>query len=286
MKKIVFYLFLIQINFNCQNSSQNSSQNYKNIPPKSISSISNSDNQDDVIIDLRNLLADRKFSADSVVYIKYDPFFRSEKRYIGFDLRDIVTEALNDRKIDTSDAIAIFECTDGYRSTMRLSHLFKNYKGTIAVRDLSAPAGKYWPDSLEQKFSPYYLVWSDVPQPNHYYSWPYGLTTIRIASGIDEFKNSYPVNSPEYSLGFYLIRDHCLNCHSVNKEGGLMAPEFNIPKNITEYWKDEDIIAFAKKPNSYRYNAKMPPISTITDSEFYEIVRYLKFIAEYKVKVE
>jgi cytochrome c2 len=74
-----------------------------------------------------------------------------------------------------------------------------------------------------------------------------------------------------------------MKCHSLNGIGGSMAPEFNFPKNITEYWREDDIIAFAKNSKTYRSNSKMSPINNLSDSDFVQIISYLKYIKEYKV---
>jgi cytochrome c2 len=62
-----------------------------------------------------------------------------------------------------------------------------------------------------------------------------------------------------------------------------MAPEFNVPKNITEYWKGDDIIAFAKNPKSFRRSSIMPPVTSLQDSDFKEIILYLKYMKDHKV---
>jgi len=62
-----------------------------------------------------------------------------------------------------------------------------------------------------------------------------------------------------------------------------MGPEFNFPENITEYWKEEDIISFAKNPKAYRYNSPMPPVTNVQDSEFRQLIRYIKYMKNNKL---
>lgn len=236
----------------------------------------------DLRINLRELLANKPLPPDSIVTISYDAFFKSRKKYVGFDLGAILREALAAQPFDTAGAVVIFECTDGYKPTMDLATVLGAKKGYVAIRDLSAPKGKHWPNDLEDKFNPYYLVWEDVPENDHNYAWPYGLVALRVIPGAAALKDAYPVNAPELAQGFNLFKTNCMQCHAVNKKGGSMAPEFNIPKNITEYWREEDIIAFARNPTSYRYNAKMPPVS-LSESDLQEIVRYLKHMAGHKI---
>ena len=57
-----------------------------------------------------------------------------------------------------------------------------------------------------------------------------------------------------------------------------MGPEFNYPTNITTYWNRENIIAFAKNPQSFRYNSKMPAVVKLNDQEFNQIIDYLEYV--------
>lgn len=61
-----------------------------------------------------------------------------------------------------------------------------------------------------------------------------------------------------------------------------MESELNVPKNVKEYWKENDLEAFIKYPASYRKNVKMPTI-TISKKEVSEIVYYLNVMAQQKI---
>ena len=69
----------------------------------------------------------------------------------------------------------------------------------------------------------------------------------------------------------------------MNGVGGVMGPEFNSPKNITEYWTRKDIMAFAKNPQSYRINARMAALPNITDGELNDVVDYLEYMVGHKI---
>jgi len=236
-------------------------------------------------IDLRTALAGYDPETAVNVTVKYDHFFKTAKKYKGYLLSRILDSFTKATLFDTSNAMVLFECGDGYRPVMELSKIFGNRKGYLAYRDEEQPNGKNWPDSLESKFPPYYLVWDDVPKDDQSFMWPYGLTEIKIISSVDPgFMAIYPGDNLIAQSGFKLFRDNCMKCHSINKIGGSMGPEFNIPKNITEYWKKEEIIAFAKAPSSYRYNSRMPPITTISDSDFESIISYLIYMKTHKAK--
>ena len=82
--------------------------------------------------------------------------------------------------------------------------------------------------------------------------------------------------------GFGYFEQYCIKCHSVNKIGGNVGPELNYPRNITEYWEVENIWAFVKDPQSFRYNARMAPVTPLTRAEFDKIIAYFRYIAPVK----
>jgi cytochrome c2 len=74
-----------------------------------------------------------------------------------------------------------------------------------------------------------------------------------------------------------------MKCHGINKVGGVMGPEFNYPKNITEYWDTEDIWAFVQNPQSFRYSSSMPAQTDLKREGFDEIIAYLEVMKDYKL---
>jgi mono/diheme cytochrome c family protein len=210
-------------------------------------------------------------------------FLNNPKQFIGFSLQNFLDSIITSNQFDTTGAVVVFECVDGYRPTMPIAQVFRDKKGFITTRDLNATAGKNWIDSLDKKMKPFYLVWQDVPKEDHSYMWPYGLYAMRLVPAGTAFKDAYPFDTPDMVAGFQLFNQNCMKCHSVNKVGGVMGPEMNIPKNITEYWTDENIIAFAKNPQSFRYRSSMAPITGVSDEDFQQILAYLKYIAAHKV---
>lgn len=237
------------------------------------------------MIDLRDTAFHSTFAGSSNVSIEYDPFFKKSKNYKGFSLQHLLDSIIIALKFDTAGAVVVFECQDGYRPTMPLAQVLGDKKGFIAIRDLDAPPHQNWTDSLAQKMHPFYVVWQGVPKSDHRYAWPYGLYALRLSSAEAAFKNAYPVDAPEMVAGFRLFSQHCMKCHSVNKVGGLMGPEFNVPKNITEYWTEENIIAFAKNPQSFHYRSTMTPVVGVSDESFEKILAYLKYMAKHKITI-
>jgi cytochrome c2 len=243
--------------------------------------IDTSNNQ--IIIDLVKMEKNKAFPKLDTIFVQHDPEFKGQaKRYIGFRLTDLLKTAIARYAYDTTNAIVHFECFDGYTPTMPLP-LVLDGKNTsyVVLADLDAKKGSKWVEKFE-KFDPYYLVWQDYVPQNHTFVYPYALVKIKIRSFSKQFKNIYPYDNPNMVQGFNLFSQTCLKCHSLNKVGGEMGPELNYPQNITEYWDEKHIVAFAKDSKSFRINSKMPPITDLKDEDFVEIIKYLKYMANHK----
>ena len=237
----------------------------------------------DFKVDLLKYYNEAKSNPDSSVLIAHDPFFKREKHYRAFHLNAIIDSIKKVKKIDPSDTYLVFECTDGYEPIMEMAYLDTGPNGYLAFKDLNVKDPKNWDDSVEQKIEPFYLVWTQVPENDLDYPWPFGVTAIRIVSKEILLKSIYPIDHPETEEGFHLFRKTCMKCHSINSIGGHLGPEFNIPKNITEYRSGQFIVDFAKNPSGYRLNSKMSPITNISDNEFEAIVSYLTHMKEQKI---
>ena len=232
-------------------------------------------------IDLSDILG-KKEAVD--ISIAYDQYFKKSKKFLGYELKPLLDSIIKVKQLDTTGLSLVFECIDGYKPVMALSKAFGKNRGYIVFKDKEAKDNRNWADSLTRKFSPYYLVWENVDSADHSFPWPYGLTKIQMVPTADEYQKIYPFKDPSVMKGFTLFKDNCNKCHAVNRVGGVMGPEFNIPKSITEYWQEEDIVRFAQNPKSYRISSQMPPLgSTVKQEELTEIVHYLKYMAKNKI---
>lgn len=234
----------------------------------------------------RDLVEDQNkgaFAETVEVKVLYDPVFKTPKRYEAIPFIPYLKKVLEEEQLDTAGLELVFICKDGYNPSMPVSKVLK-YQPHLAIRDLDAPEGKMWMDTLSGLWSPYYLVWTTHDKGTKGFTWPYGLSFIRLINAEAEFKDLFPYSNTAMVPKFNLYKEKCLQCHAINRIGGVMGPEFNIPKNITEYWTREDIIAFAKNPQSYRVNARMAALEIITDKELNDVVDYLEYMKGNKVE--
>jgi mono/diheme cytochrome c family protein len=231
-----------------------------------------------VLLDLSQTQALEGF--DTVeVEVRYDHSLKKNKKYLAIPLLPVLRRAVAEHHLDTLITEVYFECKDGYIPANSYAELAHEGGGFLAFRDLSVTEAQAWPEALRDAYAPFYLVWKDIPYANKQLAWPYGLIRIRLVQSEHAFAGLYPEDRTDLAGAFQLYKENCLKCHALNGKGGVMGPEFNQPRNITTYWSRENIIAFARHPQAFRSNSKMPPVMGLSDADFQEIVNYLEYVA-------
>ena len=215
-------------------------------------------------------------------YIQYDFEVKKEKTYVGVKTKTIFTDLVKRFKIDTSRYHVAFFCKDGYSPMVPLAQLLAD-NGYIAVKDFDAPGD--WEEAMQEKFSPAYLVW-DLAVDDHRHSFPYGIVSVQFVEKKTAYRLATPKNGDVKVMeGFSLFKDKCIKCHAINTAGGVMGPELNFPKSVTEYWKTDQLKLFIKNPADFRQNSKMPSLE-LNDQQIDLIVEYLEFMAAQKTAKE
>ena len=81
--------------------------------------------------------------------------------------------------------------------------------------------------------------------------------------------------------GFELFRGECIRCHAVNREGGRVGPELNVPQSIVEYRDSEFLRAYIRDPLRFRYGA-MPPHPGLDDGDLDDLIAYFRAMSTRK----
>lgn len=272
----IFIALLLALFFACQQQETKE--------PKVLAKEETVDTAPLVEINLAHAKEEGALANTELIRVTYDPVFKRAKKYEAIPLKPYLEKIVTAQNIDKANTEIIFLCKDGYNPSMPLAKVMEN-EPYLAIKDIEAIEGKNWADTLKGKWSPFYLVWTNHSEGAKGFSWPYGLKYLQFKASDAAYKAAFP-NDKTQIAGFELYKEKCMKCHSVNKVGGVMGPEFNIPKNITEYWQTKDIKAFVKNPYAYRYNSKMPPVADLQDEELNLIIDYLTYMKEFKISVE
>ena len=188
--------------------------------------------------------------------------------------------------------IVKFVTQDGYQPVIPVKSIIAR-SGVISAGEKGYPGFT----KLERKNGetidpgPFYLVWENINDKgtgeDPWLSWPWQITGIELTSLAREFPRSSPpdLSGAPAKVGFLAFRQHCIKCHTINGDGGLVGPELNNPVSVTEYWKEEWLGRFIADPQSIRANSRMIPFySGVKNRQevISSIIMYLKAMKDKK----
>jgi len=241
-------------------------------------------------LDLERVLGGKPVMATEDVTVD-DPVYKRTMRYRGYPLAAFLRRLYKDLdRVAAEGAELVFRAADGYAPSMDLAKALHG-RGVIAFRDLNRSETDPWETFLQGKEritpAPYYVVWPGVRPDDPAYKWPYQLVQIEIQSFEKRFGAAVPKSAgagdDRARRGFVVFRDNCIGCHSVNLVGGDLAPELNVPKNVTEYWRPNDIRALVRDASSFRARTKMPPFPQLNGIEIDDLLHYLAAMKSQKI---
>lgn len=233
------------------------------------------------VVSVDSLVKAAKPGETTDVVVAYDPNVPGRKRYLGVKLGRQLQRIFEQHRLAAEGFDVVMVCKDGYAPVRHAPELLAAPEGYIVFGDRDALPGQNWTLEMEKAFSPFYLVWGTDSIGAIELPWPYGLVTMKLIERDSSLIGNISKGAGVLK-GYHLFRRHCLSCHSINKTGGQVGPEMNWPRNITEYWTDENIKHYIKDPKSFRYNAHMPAIKQIDDKGIDDIIRYLHYQKKYK----
>lgn len=213
-----------------------------------------------------------------------DPIHKKSMTYDAFPLNEVL--ALAGPLPKEADEI-VFQAADGYAPSIALEKT-RTHKAFLAFQEHSNP--KQWTKVRQGKSmvwpAPFYVVWDEGSKLSEEFPAPYQLVKVELVSFAQKFTAMYPESArsnERVTAGFKHFKGLCMRCHSVNLQGGDLAPELNVPKNVTEYWSKDNLRAFIKSASSFRAKSKMPDFPHIKTDEIDQILAYLEFMKEHKM---
>jgi len=190
----------------------------------------------------------------------FDPHHGKNKRYRGWELREVLRLAFG-AELDRDDlSDAVFLALDGYASVATKEKLLEE-GGYVVFEDLDMsegwePIGRHGADP-----GPFYLVWTQADQNTSAgFPWPWQLASIALVTFEERFPKVVPENlsaaAPAYQ-GYQTFKKRCIRCHAINGQGGKVGPDLNEPQNVLEYRSASSVRAFIKDPSQFRHS-RMP----------------------------
>ena len=213
----------------------------------------------------------------------YDPYYGRPKTFRALPVAATLAFAFGTPAAELEKLDFVLRAKDGYSVPMAGSTLFEK-GGYIAVADVDVPG---WEPIGQQHANPgpYYLVWREPTQTSlDTHPRPYQLATIEIAPFDALYPHTVPAglaaDSPAMH-GFQLFRSQCIACHAINREGGRVGPDLNVPQSIVEYRPIGQIRAYIKDPRTFRYSV-MPAHPALGDADLDALVAYFEAMKDRK----
>jgi mono/diheme cytochrome c family protein len=220
-----------------------------------------------------------------------DPYYGRPMRFRACPLAEVLRIGFGEPVAALSGDTFLLRARDGYAKPASGARLLES-GGFLAFADADHAHGDDpgW-QPIERKQAnpgPYYMVWTLPPGTDwQQYPWPYELTTIEITSLDAAFPHIAPRGAAPDSpaqLGFTIFRQQCIACHAINREGGTIGPDLNVPQSIVEYRPVEQIKAYIRNPQTFRYT-NMPAHPQLTDAELDGLVAYFSTMKGLKYDV-
>lgn len=213
-----------------------------------------------------------------------DPYYGRRKQFRACPLAAVVALGFGQPAAALASESVIFRARDGYAKPAPGAVLGEP-GGWVAFADAerARDGDPGWEpiDRRQVDPGPLYLVWSGAGQRDPTaYPWPYQLASIELAA----VETLYPHLAPEglpadapAQAGYAIFRRHCVACHALNGEGGTIGPELNVPQSIVEYRPVEQIKAYVRNPQRFRYTS-MPPNPQLSDADLDALIAYFELM--------
>lgn len=207
-----------------------------------------------------------------------DGYYHRIKRFRGFALDRILAQGFAGESLGIlSEKPFVLRARDGYTVPISGQRLLEG-GAYIAFEDADHPGS--WDPIGPQRANPapFYLVWKEANQCDlDTHPRPWQLAVLEIARYESVFPHSVPhgvsESSAEYQ-GFQRFSSLCIRCHAINREGGRVGPELNVPQNITEYRPILQIRAYIRNPLEFRYG-NMPAHPNLDTTALDQLIAYL-----------
>ncbi|MEM6531747.1 MAG: cytochrome c [Myxococcota bacterium] len=210
-----------------------------------------------------------------------DPNHKKEKRFAVIPLLPVLLDGLGLDESALADTKIVMEARDGYASPVD-GKILTATGAWLALDDLSVPG---WETIGEKKAdpAPLYVVWTGDRDP-HLYPWPWALSLVRTVSEDEEYGAADPGESASAlaKSGHTLFLKGCIRCHAMNRAGGRLGPELNVPQSIVEYRPVSQIKDYIRNPLTFRYG-NMPANPHLSEADLDALVAYFETMKSRKV---
>lgn len=215
---------------------------------------------------------------EPVTFEAFDPYYQRPKSWRAVPLADVIRlgiAAQPGEKLEELDWV--LRASDGYTVPLPGSKVFEP-GAYLAFEDTEVPD---WEPIGPQRANPapFYVVWREPNQQSlETHPRPWQLARIEISPFAKTFPHTVPAGAtPDSAVGrgFRIFREQCILCHAVNREGGRVGPDLNVPQSIVEYRPEKQIRQYIKDPRFFRYST-MPSHPNMKEGDLDDLIAYFQ----------
>jgi len=187
----------------------------------------------------------------------------------------------------------LFTANDGYQSSIPVK-TFLEHNSFLAYKKTNRTNFQiinYLQNKEQAQLGPFYLIWDNINKSKDLFPaslWPYQIIAIEFVTFAEKFPKVSPPASSDAPTkrGFVVFKNFCMNCHSINGNGGKKMIDLNYPINVTEYMKEEQLKKLIRNPISVSPYRRMPAFPNVENREqqIDDLIAYLKTMAAHKLK--
>ncbi len=213
----------------------------------------------------------------------HDPYYERAKRFRALPLEPLLVAAFGEEATALRQRDFVLRARDGYAVPLAGGRLLEG-GAHLAFADVEVAD---WEPIGPQRANPgpFYLVWSRPEQGSlSTHPRPWQLASIEIVDGESLFPRAVPRGVAADSLaarGARLFRARCIACHAVNRDGGRVGPDLNVPQSIVEYRPAAQIRAYISDPRTFRYG-NMPAHRDLSQAQLDELLGYFEVMKTQK----
>jgi mono/diheme cytochrome c family protein len=209
-----------------------------------------------------------------------DPYYEAQKRFRAFPIGPALEAGYGDTPAKLRDGAYVLVALDGYRVPIEAARLLDE-GAFVAVDDVDVPGfAPIGPRKVSP--APAYLFWKgEGKSDSETHPRPWQLASIDRVSEEALYPHTRPKElaaGTPVARGFELFRGRCIRCHAINREGGSVGPELNVPQSIVAYRPEPQIRAYIKNPLTFRYGI-MPANPDLSEADLDGLIAYFHAMA-------